>query len=146
MEKVLISACLLGTPCRYDGKSKPCAAARQLKEKYELIPVCPESLGGLAIPRQPSEIVGDRVLSKGGEDITEQFRSGAMRTLQIAGENRCTLAVLKEKSPSCGSGIIHDGSFGGGLTEGWGITAALLRDNAIRVIGESQINKLLEDG
>lgn len=141
--KILISACLMGEKCRYDGKSKPNDAVKLLKEHFELIPVCPEALGGLTVPRTPSEIVGERVLSEDGEDRTEQFIIGAQRALQIAKENGCKYAVMKEKSPSCGSGIIHDGSFSGQLIDGWGIAAKLLRDNGIRVVGESQIDELL---
>lgn len=141
---LLVSACLLGISCRYDGKSKPCPAVIALRERYRLIPVCPESLGGLPIPRLPSEIDGDRVKMQDGHDVTENYRNGAETVLRIAQENRCTVAILKEKSPSCGSGQIHNGKFDGGLIPGDGITTALLKRNGITVLGESHIDKLPE--
>ena len=141
---LLVSACLLGVSCRYDGKSKPCPAVIALRERYRLIPVCPESLGGLPIPRLPSEIDDDRVKMQNGHDVTENYRNGAETVLRIAQENRCTVAVLKEKSPSCGSGQIHNGKFDGGLIPGDGITTALLKRNGITVLGESRIDKLPE--
>ena len=139
---VLISRCLLGEPCRYDGASRPCAAVTGLAERYRLIPVCPEQLGGLPTPREPSEIVGDRVLCRSGRDVTAQYRLGAEKTLEIALQFGCRAAVLKEKSPSCGKGLIHNGQFDGGLTPGVGIAAALLEQNGIRVIGEGDAEKL----
>ena len=144
-KNILVSACLLGEACRYDGKSKPCEAVIALQEKYSLIPICPEVMGGLPTPRIPSEICGDRVLMKDGTNVTENYRRGAEEALRIARENQCTVAILKEKSPSCGSGLIHNGRFDGGLTEGDGITAQLLKANGIRVLGESEISSLLED-
>ena len=144
-KNILVSACLLGTACRYDGKSKPCPAVIALQEKYSLIPICPEIMGGLPTPRIPSEICGDRVLMKDGTNVTENYRRGAEEALRIARENQCTVAILKEKSPSCGSGLIHNGRFDGGMTEGDGITAQLLKANGIRVLGESEISSLFED-
>ncbi len=142
MEKkipILVSACLLGTPCRYDGASKPCPAVLALQEQYDLLPICPEVMGGLPTPRTPSEIIGSRVVMKSGRDVTENYRRGAEEALRIARENNCTLAILKEKSPSCGSGAIYDGSFSGTLTHGDGVAAALLKAHGIRVVGESEI-------
>lgn len=140
---ILISACLLGIRCRYDGKCKLSPEIARLKDKYNLIPVCPECYGGLPIPREPSEICGDKVISKSGEDVTAQYQRGAEAALQLAKLFDCKTAVLKEKSPSCGSGLIHNGLFDGGLVPGDGVTAALLKANSITVIGESQISKLL---
>lgn len=145
MKNILVSACLLGEACRYDGKSKPCEAVIALGQRYNLVPVCPEVLGGLPTPRIPSEICGDLVLMKDGTDVTENYRRGAEEALRIARENQCTVAILKEKSPSCGSGLIHNGRFDGGMTEGNGITAQLLKANGIRVLGESEISSLFED-
>lgn len=142
-EKLLISACLLGTPCRYDGGSKPCPSAEALREKYELIPVCPEVLGGLPTPRPPCEIRDGRVTDSDGNDRTDAYRLGAEKALAEAKKYGVTKAVLKERSPSCGKGIIHDGTFSGGLTSGDGITAALFAANGITVIGESGIGELL---
>ena len=145
MKKILVSACLLGDACRYDGKSKPSPAVIALREKYELIPVCPEVMGGLPTPRMPSEICGTRVVMKDGTDVTQNYEAGAQTALRMAREHGCTVAVLKERSPSCGSGLIHNGLFDGGMTDGDGITARLLKANGIRVLGESEITSLLED-
>ena len=140
-KNILVSACLLGESCRYDGKSKPCERVIALKDTYNLIPICPEVLGGLPTPRVPSEICGERVLMKDGRDVTENYNRGAEIALSIACENACTVAILKEKSPSCGSGLIHNGLFDGGLVEGDGIAAQLLKSAGIRVLGESEITE-----
>lgn len=145
MEKLLISACLLGVACRYDGKSKPLDGIEKLMEKYELIPVCAEIMGGLPTPRTPAEISGERVITKDGRDITAEYLRGAKEVLRLGKMFGCKKALLKEKSPSCGSGIIHNGRFDGGLIEGSGKTASLLTENKIAVFGESQIAKLLEE-
>ena len=137
--KLLVSACLLGTPCRYDGASKKNEALCALCERYELIPVCPEVLGGLTTPRMPSERQGERVIRKDGQDVTAHYRRGAEIALAIAQREGVAAAILKERSPSCGSGEIYDGSFSGTLTAGDGVTAALLKANGIRVFGESKI-------
>ena len=143
MKKILVSACLLGTPCRYDGKSKPCEAGIRLKEKYELIPVCPEQLGGLSTPRAPSERNADgEFINSNGENVTENYRRGADETLKIAKENGCTLAILKEKSPSCGVHKVYDGTFTGTLVNRMGITAFTLTANGIRVLSEDDCENL----
>ena len=144
MKALLISRCLLGAPCRYDGKSKPLAAEtlQALRARYDLIPVCPEVLGGLATPRTPSERQGDRVVMKTGEDVTAEYRRGAEAALRAAQENRVCAALLKERSPSCGKGEIYDGSFTGTLKEGNGVTAEVLLDHGFAVYGESEIEKL----
>ena len=134
---ILISACLLGCACRYDGKSKPHPLAQELARQGLAVPVCPEQLGGLPTPRAPSERQGERVVSSLGADVTAQYRRGAEEALR--------LAVLKERSPSCGSGAIYDGTFTGTVTEGWGTAAALLRRHGVRVLGESQLASLLEE-
>ncbi len=143
--RLLVSACLLGENCKYNGGNNKNDAALELEKDFELIPVCPESFGGLPIPRVPCEIVGDRVLSKNGEDVTAEFHSGAEKTLYIAEEKNARLALLKERSPSCGCGRIYDGSFSGRLVEGNGVTADLLLKRGISVFGESEINKLLDE-
>lgn len=136
--KILVSACLLGEACRYDGKSKPCEAVLQLADAHTLIPICPEVLGGLPTPRIPSERQSDgSVRNAVGEDVTEAYRNGAMEALRIAQAEGITLAILKERSPSCGCGEIYDGSFSKSLTDGNGVTAELLQKHGIRVIGES---------
>ena len=145
MEKknILVSACLLGTPCRYDGASKPNAKVIALSEKYNLIPVCPEVAGGLPTPRTPSEIVGERVLMRDGCDVTENYKCGAEIALDVARKNACTVAILKARSPSCGKGQVYDGTFSGTLTSGDGITAKLLSDAGITVLTEENMCKLL---
>lgn len=144
MENILVSACLLGECCRYDGKSKPNGGVIALQKKYRLIPVCPECLGGLQTPRPPAEICGGRVCTKDGTDVTAQYILGAERTLEAARLGNCRLAVLKEKSPSCGMGKIYDGSFSAVLTDGNGIAAELLLKNGITVIGETAASTLVE--
>ncbi len=117
---ILVSHCFLGEPCRYDGASR---LDRQIIELHRaghnLIPVCPEVLGGLGVPREPAELQPDgRVLTRAGEDVTAQYRAGAERAVEIAKENGCTVAVLKARSPSCGSGEVYNGAFTGTLTSG----------------------------
>lgn len=142
---ILISACLLGCACRYDGKSKPHPLAQELARQGLAVPVCPEQLGGLPTPRAPSERQEERVVSSQGADVTVQYRRGAEEALRLAELYGCTTAVLKERSPSCGSGAIYDGTFTGTVTEGWGTAAALLRRHGVRVLGESQLASLLEE-
>lgn len=137
--KIFISACLLGCPCRYDGKSKPHPKALALAETYTLIPFCPECYGGLPTPRKPAEIVGEYVRTREGEDVTLPYRRGAKMALEIYRLTGCSVAILKEKSPSCGCGKIYDGTHTGNLTDGNGITAALFLENGIPVMGESEI-------
>lgn len=139
---ILISACLLGCACRYDGQSKPHSLALELAKQGLAVPVCPEQLGGLPTPRQPSERRGDRVVTRDGRDVTAEYRRGAEEALRLAELFGCGTAVLKEKSPSCGSGLIHDGSFAGGLAPGDGVTAEVLKARGIRVLGESQVGEL----
>ena len=143
-KNILISACLLGCPTRYDGRSMPCESAMKLAEKYNLIPICPEIYGGLPTPRTPSEGVGDKVLMKDGTNVTENYKRGAEAALHIAKMMNIDLAVLKEKSPSCGVGKIYDGTFSGTLTSGYGVAAEILFNNGIRVVGESDIDKIEE--
>lgn len=146
--KILVSACLLGKSCKYSGGSNKNERVIALGEKHQLVPVCPEYSAQLPIPRPPAEILGGRVFNNLGEDITEKFLDGAEKTLYIAEEYGCRIAVLKERSPSCGFGTIYDGTFSGKTVSGNGITAQLLYDNGIRIFGESQIDrlkKILED-
>lgn len=145
MKTLLISACLLGTPCRYDGKSKPMDAAllAALNERYTLIPICPEQLGGLPTPRMPSERAGKRVIMENGADVTAEYRRGAEEALHLAQQHGVTMVLLKERSPSCGSGTIYDGTFSRALTAGDGVTTEVLKAHGITVYGESEIAKLL---
>ena len=143
MENILVSACLLGMGCRYDGKHKANPEVQKLREKYNLIPVCPEIFGGLPTPRIPSERIGDKVMMKDGADVTENYKRGAMEALELCRFYDIKIAILKERSPSCGKAEIYDGTFSGTLTKRDGVTAELLISNGVRVIGESEINILL---
>lgn len=137
MENIIVSACLLGVSCRYDGNSKPCREVIALKEKYNLIPVCPEIMGGLPTPRLSSEIRGKLVVMKDGSDVTKEYERGAEEVLRLAQMFECKKAVLKENSPSCGCGKIYDGTFSRKLIDGNGVTASLLLKKGIKVFGES---------
>lgn len=139
---ILVSACLLGCTCRYDGQSKPHPLAQELAKRGLAVPVCPEQLGGLPTPRNPSERRGERVVMNDGRDVTAEYRRGAEEALRLAELFDCGTAILKEKSPSCGSGLIHDGSFAGGLAPGDGVTTEVLKAHGIRVLGESRVGEL----
>ena len=123
--RLLISACLLGCRCRYDGASKPQPWLAALAERHELVPVCPEQMGGLATP------------------VTAQYRRGAEEALRLCRLFDCQAALLKERSPSCGCGSVYDGTFTGVLTAGDGVTAELLRAEGVPVYGESRAEELL---
>lgn len=140
-KKALVSACLIGAECKYSGGSNvlPEEKLKKLMDEYELIPVCPEVYGGLTTPRDPSERQGEKVVSCKGADVTAQFEKGAQTALNMAKLFGAEIAILKENSPSCGSGTIYDGTFSLTLTEGDGVTAQLLKENGITVIGESEI-------
>ena len=139
---ILVSGCLLGICCRYNGTGKLSEELLEQMGTYHFIPVCPEQLGGLTTPRLPAEKIGDKVILKDGRDVTDEFMNGALETLKIAQMYNCKLAILKERSPSCGFGKIYDGTFSGNIIDGEGVTAKLLSENEITVIGESEINKL----
>ena len=140
---ILVSACLLGVNCRYNGERKKLEGIERLMERAELIPVCPEILGGLPTPRPPAERVGDRVMNREGADVTEAYQRGAEETLRLAELFGEKVALLKECSPSCGMGKIYDGSFQGRIVDGSGVTAELLSSHGISVYGESRIDALL---
>lgn len=149
--KILVSACLLGCECRYDGKSKPCEAVLKLAGDNVLIPVCPEQMGGLCTPRNPSERQRDEngrllpttsagaVIMNDGTDVTANYRKGAELALYIARLNGADYAILKAGSPSCGKGVIYDGSFTGKKTEGNGTTAELLISEGFKVLSEEDL-------
>ena len=145
MENVLISACLLGFECKYCGGSNklPERQLAALRERFCLIPVCPETAGGLPTPRDPSERLGDRVVSNQGRDVTEEYQKGAETALTLARRYGCKAALLKEKSPSCGSGQIYDGSFTGTLVTGDGVAAQMLKEEGLIVFGESDVDLLI---
>ena len=144
MENLLISACLLGDECKYSGGSNalPEETIEKLRTRYRLIPVCPETAGGLPTPRDPSERLGERVVSCRGADVTAQFKKGAEVALTLARRYGCTTALMKEHSPSCGSGLIYDGSFSGKLVKGDGCAAELLKAAGVSVVGENMTGLL----
>jgi uncharacterized protein YbbK (DUF523 family) len=145
---ILVSACLAGLEVRYDGGHCLTDKVRRLVEKGQAVTVCPEVLGGLSTPREPAEIIGGngedvldgkaKVIDIKGNDVTENFIKGAYAALKKAKELHATLVVLKENSPSCGSSMIYDGSFEGRKTDGFGVTAALLRRHHIQVISDEE--------
>jgi uncharacterized protein YbbK (DUF523 family) len=141
---ILVSACLLGAPTRYDGKSKKCPRIEELTRYFNVIPICPETDGGLEIPRPPSEIQGDRVVSKSGKDVTAEYNRGAEAALKTARRFHAKFCVLKERSPSCGANWIHDGSFTDRVIPGEGIAVRLLRENGFDVYSEDMLDKILD--
>jgi uncharacterized protein YbbK (DUF523 family) len=128
---ILVSACLLGAFCRFDGQCMEDARVTALAKEHTLIPVCPEIYGGLPTPRLPGEKRDGRVYDKSGADVTEPYARGAEAALRFAKLTGCRYAVLKERSPSCGSGMVYDGSFTGKLVPGDGLTAALLKEKEL---------------
>jgi uncharacterized protein YbbK (DUF523 family) len=135
----LCSACLLGIKCRYDGKSARNRKVIMLLKVETLIPVCPEQLGGLPTPREPAEIRGERVFTRSGKDVTENFKRGAKEVLKIAQLYGIKEAIMKQGSPSCGCGEIYDGTFSSKTIKGDGVTTALLKKNGIKVISEKEL-------
>ncbi len=135
----VVSACLAGIKCRYDGKSCENKKVVELVKKGEAIPVCPEQLGGLTTPREKHEIKDGKVISESGKDRTEEFSRGAREALRIALMGGCDEAVLKSKSPSRGCGKIYDGSFSGKLVDGDGLFTKLLKQNQINIKTEEEI-------
>lgn len=152
---ILISACLAGIPCRYDGKANLASLAQKLVEENKAIYICPEVEGGLSTPRDPAEVVGGtgedvldgkaRVITKHGVDVTEPFIRGAHRTLEQAQKIGATYVILKEKSPSCGSSFIYNGNFQGEKIVGNGVTSALLKRNGFQVGSEADLEKIAKN-
>ncbi len=140
MEAILISACLMGFDCKYNGGNNvlPPEALEALKRRYRLIPVCPEAAGGLPTPRVPSERRGGRVITRDGRDVTEAFQKGAEIASRLAEKYQIRRALLKSNSPSCGSKTVYDGSFSGILIRGDGITAAVLKERGIEITDSFQ--------
>ncbi|CAN5579460.1 DUF523 domain-containing protein [soil metagenome] len=149
----MVSACLAGRPCRYDGSSNAHDRIDRLVERGRAVLLCPEQAGGLPTPRVPAEIVGGdggdvlagraRVVTRDGRDVTPAYLAGARRALQVAQRSGARVAVLKARSPSCGSGAIYDGTFGGVLAAGDGVAAALLKANGIAVLTEDEADRPL---
>ena len=133
---ILVSACLLGVPCRYDGTGTADARILALAQTHYIIPVCPEQLGGLPTPRPPAERHDTRVVTRDERDFTTAFVRGAEETLRLSRLFSCRIAILKANSPSCGSGQIYDGCFCGRLIPGDGMTAALLKQEGLTVLSE----------
>jgi uncharacterized protein YbbK (DUF523 family) len=142
--KILVSACLLGINSRYCGGGCLNEKIASLIGNHNLIPVCPEQLGGLPTPREPDEIREGRVFEKSGKENTDNFQKGAEETLRLARLLKVDMAILKQNSPSCGSSMIYDGTFSSKKIPGSGITASLLIENGIRVISEEDIAELRE--
>lgn len=134
--KILVSACLLGKNCKYNGGNNLCKELTEYLEqnKCEVVAVCPEVAGGLPVPRVPSEIVNGVVTNREGKIVDAEFRRGAEQSLEFALREKVDVAVLQSRSPSCGAKMIYDGSFSGKLKEGQGIFASLLNEYAVRII------------
>ena len=137
--KILVSACLLGVRCRYDGDSKPCQAVMDLAKEHELIPICPEQLGGLPTPRPPAEIQGERVVTCDGRDVTAEYKKGAEETARLYQILGCDCAVMKARSPSCGCEQVYDGTFSGTLIPCDGFAVQALKQLGTRVMTEETI-------
>jgi uncharacterized protein YbbK (DUF523 family) len=145
---ILVSGCLVGQKCRYNMVCEEVKELKEMVDKGEAIPVCPEQLGGLPTPRPPQEIVGGsgadvlrgraRVINSEGMDVTKSFVKGASDVLVIAKDKNVERAVLKSRSPACGLGEIYDGTFRGRVKKGDGVTAALLKKHGIKVVTEEQ--------
>ena len=138
-EKILVSACLLGTDCKYNGGNNKNEKVIEFLKDKEVVPICPEQLGGLPTPRTPSEIRNEKVYTKDDRDVTKEFKLGAEKVLKIAKEESIKKALLKESSPSCGVNKIYDGSFNNTKIKGMGITARLLKENGITIMSEDDI-------
>ncbi|WP_026884737.1 DUF523 domain-containing protein [Clostridium akagii] len=143
----LVSACLAGVNCRYDGKNSENKVICELVKVGKAIAICPEQLAGLSTPRISCEIVIDKsgnkqVISKDGQNLTERFTNGAEKTLDIAKIIGIKKAILKSKSPSCGNEFIYDGTFSGKLIKGTGLTAEILMENGIKVYSENDLDKI----
>jgi len=136
---IIVSACLADVHCRYDGGGKPCDKVMRLLSEGKAIPVCPEQLGGLSTPRLPAEQIGNKVFRNDGVDVTAEFNRGAQEALKIARLIEAKTAILKARSPSCGSGKIYDGSFTDSLVDGNGVFAGLCKKEGIEVKTEEEI-------
>lgn len=141
--KILVSACLLGYNCKYNGGNNYNNDIVSLGDEFEIIPICPEVFGDLPTPRKPSERIGEKVLTADGDDFTKNFKKGAEIALKMCLENSCKYAILKAKSPSCGYGLIYDGTFSGATKSGNGVTSDLLIKEGIEIYNENNFCELL---
>lgn len=147
MKKILISACLVGDNTKYDGTNNKSPFIKDLLEKYELVPFCPEVEGGLKIPRTPAEKQKDgKIINKKKKDVTKNYLLGAEKACNICSYLGIEIAILKEKSPSCGVHQIYNGDFNGKLIEGEGILTSALKRMGIKVISEEEIESFLKEG
>ena len=142
--KVLVSACLLGHNTKYNGKNNLNEKLISLKDKLEFVLMCPEVEGGLSIPRTPAEIKDNKVINKDNIDVTNNYLKGANLALKKALKDNIKVAIVKEKSPSCGKNFIYDGTFTNALIKGQGVTTSLLVENGIKVFNENEIESFLE--
>ena len=140
--KIAVSACLLGENCKYNGGNNYDKKLVESLRGHEVIPVCPEVLGGLSVPRKPAEIVAGTVRNKDGTSVDESFRKGAELALQILINKGAELVILQSRSPSCGVGTVYDGTFSGRLIAGDGIFAGLLKKNGIKVCDAASLAAL----
>jgi len=141
---IVVSACLAGVECRYNGTAFPCDEILELVGSGQAISVCPEVLGGLPVPRPPVEICDGRIMTQSGQDITNEYWRGALAALRIALVAGCDTAILKARSPSCGSGQVYDGGFSGSLVKGDGIFSSLLKQSGIIVYTDEEYRSELE--
>lgn len=139
MESILVSACLLGVNCKYSGGNNLCPALLSLQDRFHLIPICPEVMGGLTTPRIPAECQGDKVINRDGVDVTAQYCRGAEEAAALGERFGCKIAVLKAKSPSCGKGVIYDGSFTGRKVPGDGVTVRRLKALGYTIFTEEEL-------
>lgn len=133
-EKILVSACLLGINCKYNGENNYSKEIDDFLKDYEVIPICPEIMGGLPTPRVPAEKLENKVVTKDGIDVTKEYIKGANECLFLAKKYNIKKALLKLRSPSCGIGKIYDGTFSHTIIDGDGVTAELLKNNGIEII------------
>ncbi|MGL5066674.1 MAG: DUF523 domain-containing protein [Sarcina sp.] len=145
---ILVSACLCGENCKYSGGNNENEKVKEFVKDKEVIYICPEQMGGLSTPRNPAEIIGtakgvidgtNKIITNDGTDVSSEFLNGAKKSLQVAIDNKVKLAILKAKSPSCGKGIVYDGTFSGNKVVGNGLTAQILIDNGIEVLTEEEL-------
>jgi uncharacterized protein YbbK (DUF523 family) len=145
MIKILVSACLLGENCKWNGRNNAREQIIALQDKYELVPFCSEVMSGMPVPRIPCEIRDNKVYNQVELEVTKYFILGAKKALEVAKSNSCHYAILKDHSPSCGVNKIYDGTFSLKLIQGQGFTTRLLEKNNIKVYADSEVNRLLSD-